>query len=168
MDPVALNVLRYYPQPNQAGDPVTGRNNYYTTGTADLDTNNTDIRVDRNFGATGRGFVRYSHRYVESAPLQAFPDELAIAEGRVIEENRVHNFVTEYNHTLGAIDAADRAPRLRAHVVRLRQPGAGLRAVEPRAAGVDRRRRRPRDVPGVRREQLRRRSAATTTATTRS
>jgi Carboxypeptidase regulatory-like domain len=101
MDPVALNVLAYYPQPNQPGDPVTGRNNYYRTGTSTLDTNNTDIRGDHNFGSTGRGFARYSHRFVASAPLQAFPDDLAIAEGRVIEENRTHNFVTEYNHTFG-------------------------------------------------------------------
>jgi Carboxypeptidase regulatory-like domain/TonB dependent receptor-like, beta-barrel len=101
MDPVALNVMKYYPLPNQPGDPVTGRNNYYKTGTSNLDTNNTDVRVDRNFGAAGRGFARYSHRFVESAPLQAFPDDLTIAEGRVIEENRTHNFVAEYNHTLG-------------------------------------------------------------------
>jgi hypothetical protein len=101
MDPVALNILKYYPLPNQPGDAVTGRNNYYKTGTANLDTINSDIRVDRNFGAAGRGFARYSHRYVRTAPLQAFPDALAIAEGRVIEENRVHNFVTEYNHTFG-------------------------------------------------------------------
>jgi hypothetical protein len=101
MDPVALNVLRYYPMPNQPGDPITGRNNYYKVGSANLNTNNTDLRLDRNFGASGRGFVRYSHRYVESVPLQAFPDDLTIAEGRVIEENRVHNFVTEYNQTIG-------------------------------------------------------------------
>ena len=101
MDPVALNILKYYPAPNQPGDPVTGRNNYYRTGTSNLDTNNTDVRIDRNFGAAGRGFARYSHRFVETAPLQAFPDDLAIAEGRVIEENRTHNFVAEYNHTLG-------------------------------------------------------------------
>jgi hypothetical protein len=101
MDPVALNILKYYPAPNQPGDPGTGRNNYYKTGTSNLDTVNSDIRVDRNFGAAARAFVRYSHRYVRTAPLQAFPDALAIAEGRVIEENRTHNFVTEYNRTLG-------------------------------------------------------------------
>ncbi len=101
MDPVALNIIKYYPAPNQPGDAVTGRNNYYQTGTSTLDTNNTDLRVDRNFGTAGRGFARYSHRYVATAPLQAFPDELAIAEGRVIEENRTHNFVAEYNHTIG-------------------------------------------------------------------
>ena len=101
LDPVALNIIRYYPEPNQPGDAITGRNNYYTTGTSNLDTANTDIRVDRNFGAAARGFARYSHRFVRTAPLQAFPDDLAIAEGRVIEENRTHNFVTEYNRTMG-------------------------------------------------------------------
>jgi hypothetical protein len=100
-DPVALNVLRYYPLPNQPGDPVTGRNNYYKVGSSNLNTNNTDLRLDRNFGSNGRGFLRYSHRYVETIPVQAFPDELTIAEGRVIEENRVHNFVAEYNQTIG-------------------------------------------------------------------
>ena len=101
LDPVALNIIRYYPEPNQPGDPITGRNNYYKTGTSNLDTANTDIRIDRNFGAAARGFARYSHRFVRTAPLQAFPDDLAIAEGRVIEENRTHNFVTEYNRTMG-------------------------------------------------------------------
>jgi len=100
-DPVALNVLKYYPLPNQPGDAVTGRNNYVASGTARLNTNNTDLRLDRNFGANARAFARYSHRLVESVPLQSFPDELAIAEGRVIEENHVHNFVAEYNQTIG-------------------------------------------------------------------
>ena len=50
-------------------------------------------------------------------------------------------------------DADDRAPRLRAHAVRLRQPGARLQAVEPRAAGVDRSERRSRDVPALRRQR---------------
>lgn len=100
-DPVAQRVLAYYPSPNQPGDPVTGRNNYVANGDANLDTNNTDVRLDRNFTDAARAFMRYSHRYVRSAPLQQFPDELALAEGRVIEENRVHNFVAEYNQTLG-------------------------------------------------------------------
>jgi Carboxypeptidase regulatory-like domain/TonB dependent receptor len=101
MDPVALNVLKYYPLPNQPGDPVTARNNYVASGTANLNTNNLDVRLDRNFGANARAFARYSNRLVESIPLQSFPGDLAIAEGRVIEENHVHNFVAEYNQTIG-------------------------------------------------------------------
>ena len=34
MDPVALNVLKYWPAPNQPGDPTTGRDNFYNTGSA--------------------------------------------------------------------------------------------------------------------------------------
>ena len=98
-DPVALSVLKYYPMPNQPGDPVTGRNNYVASGTASLNTNNTDVRVDRNIETDARAFARYSHRLVETIPLKAFPDDLTIAEGRVIEENHVHNFVAEYNQT---------------------------------------------------------------------
>ena len=85
MDPVALNILAYYPQPNQPGDPVTGRNNYYQTGTSTLDTNNTDVRVDRNFGTTGRGFARYSHRFVATraaAGVSRRPDDRRRARDR--------------------------------------------------------------------------------------
>jgi hypothetical protein len=99
-DPVALNVLKYYPLPNQPGDPVTGLNNYSKTGTRLLNVDNIDLRVDRNVSQRGRGFVRYSFRTTEDVPAQTFPDDAAIAEGRVIEENHVHNFVAEYNHSL--------------------------------------------------------------------
>ncbi len=99
-DPVAVNVLKYYPLPNQPGDPVTGLNNYSKTGTRLLNADNLDFRVDRNVSSRGRGFVRYSFRTTSDVPAQTFPDDLAIAEGRVIEENHVHNFVSEYNHSL--------------------------------------------------------------------
>jgi hypothetical protein len=99
-DPVAVNVLRYYPLPNQPGAAVTGLNNYSKTGTRVLDVDNLDFRVDRNMSRRGRGFVRYSFRNTQDVPAVTFPDDIAIAEGRVIEENHVHNFVAEYNHML--------------------------------------------------------------------
>lgn len=99
-DPVAVNVLKYYPLPNQPGAAVTGLNNYSKTGTRVLDVDNLDFRVDRNMSKRGRGFVRYSFRNTQDIPATTFPSEVAIAEGRVIEENHVHNFVAEYNHML--------------------------------------------------------------------
>ena len=48
---------------------------------------------------------------------------------------------------------AERAARVRADAVHLRQPGPGLQAVEPRAADVDRRQRRSADVPALRRRR---------------
>jgi hypothetical protein len=99
-DPVAVNVLSYYPQANQPGDPVTGLNNYSKSATRVVNVDNLDFRVDRNMSRRGRGFVRYSFRDTQDVPATTFPDAVAIAEGRVIEENHVHNFVTEYTHTI--------------------------------------------------------------------
>ena len=98
-DPVAVNVLKFYPLPNQTGNPVTGLNNYSKTGAHAMDVDNFDLRVDRNMSKDGRGFVRYSFRKVQDVPAITFPDDIAVAQGRIIEEDHVHNFVAEYNHS---------------------------------------------------------------------
>lgn len=100
MDPVALNVLKYFPLPNQAGNPVTGTQNYFATGTAKLNVDNFDARVDHQLADAQKMFVRYSYRKTLSAPASFFPDDLAIAEGRVNEQNLAHNAVIDYNRTL--------------------------------------------------------------------
>jgi hypothetical protein len=100
MDPVALKVLQYYPLPNQPGNAVTGTQNYFATGTARLNVNNFDARVDHQFSDTQKAFVRYSYRTTLSAPASFFPSETAIAEGRVNEQNLAHNGVIDYNRTV--------------------------------------------------------------------
>jgi hypothetical protein len=100
IDPVALNVLKYYPLPNQPGNPVTNANNYAASGSAQINLNNYDFRIDHRLSETQTFFARYSHRYTEDVPLKAFPEQITIAEGRVIQENRARNFVAEYTHTL--------------------------------------------------------------------
>jgi hypothetical protein len=100
MDPVALNVLNYFPLPNQPGNPVTGTQNYFSAGSAELDVNNFDVRVDHQFSDTQKIFGRYSYRTTNSAPAVLFPSDIAIAEGRVNEQNLAHNFVTDYNRTI--------------------------------------------------------------------
>ena len=168
MDPVALNVLKYYPLPNQPGDRGDRPEQLLASGTANLNTNNTDIRVDRNFGATGRGFARYSHRFVESVPLQAFPDDLAIAEGRVIEENRRPQLRRRVQPDDRPIDAADGALGFARTLFVFNNQGLGFK---PSSLGLPASiddGRRSGDVPGDRREPTTCRSAATITATTRS
>lgn len=100
MDPVALSVIKFYPLPNVPGEPFTNRNNYFKTGSLSLDTDNYDFRVDHHFSDMDKVFVRYSHRYTNDAPAVFFPSELAIAEGRVIQENRPRNLVAEYTRSL--------------------------------------------------------------------
>ena len=100
MDPVALNILKYFPLPNQPGDANTFANNYAASGSTETNLDNYDFRIDHRISERQTFFARYSHRYTEDVPLQSFPDSLTIAEGRVIQENRARNFVAEYNNTL--------------------------------------------------------------------
>ncbi len=100
MDPVALQVLNYFPPPNQPGNSVTGADNYFATGTAQLDVDNYDGRVDHQLSDNQRFFVRYSYRKTLSAPASFFPEQIAIAEGRVNEQNLAHNAVIDFNRTM--------------------------------------------------------------------
>ncbi len=100
MDPVARNVLQYFPLPNQAGNSITGAQNYFATGTAELNVDNIDTRVDHQISDKSRTFVRYSYRKTFSEPATFFPEDIAIAEGRVNEENHAHNVVIDYNRTM--------------------------------------------------------------------
>jgi carboxypeptidase family protein/TonB-dependent receptor-like protein len=100
IDPVALNILKFYPLPNQPGDQFTNANNYAASGSAQTNLDNYDFRIDHRVSESQTFFARYSHRYTQDVPLKAFPEDLTIAEGRVIQENRARNFVAEYAHTL--------------------------------------------------------------------
>jgi carboxypeptidase family protein len=62
LDPVALKMLQYWPQPNRPGDPLTGQNNF--AGTAGLPTNGDQytIKVDHNITDRQRLFVRGSQK----------------------------------------------------------------------------------------------------------
>jgi hypothetical protein len=100
MDPVARQVLNYYPLPNQPGNAVTGTQNYFATGTATLNVDNLDARVDHHFSEKTRSFIRYSYRKTFSSPAAFFPEDLTIAEGRVNEQNLAHNAVIDYSRTM--------------------------------------------------------------------
>jgi hypothetical protein len=100
MDPVARQVLQYFPLPNQPGNSITGAQNYFATGTAQLNVDNVDGRVDHQISNKAKTFVRYSYRKTFSAPATLFPEDIAIAEGRVNEQNRAHNAVIDYSRTM--------------------------------------------------------------------
>ncbi len=99
-DPVAVNVMKYFPMPNTAGNPVTNQNNFYSAGSRSLNNDNYDVRVDHNLSSRQRFFARYSHRHVLDVPAILVPRDIAIAEGRVNPENRMRNAVADYTNTL--------------------------------------------------------------------
>ncbi len=98
-DPVAVKAATYYPKPNQIPDLI-GRNNFYNSGAAAINTANADARIDHNLSDNQRIFGRFSYRRSYNAPPQLFPGELGIAEGRVINNDFGRNAVVDYTRTL--------------------------------------------------------------------
>ncbi len=101
-DAVSRNIIRYWPTANQPGIPGTNQNNFYSSGSAKVDTDNFDVRIDHNITSTQRIFGRFSHRRSFSGPPQLFPGELGIAEGRINLNDWGKNSVIDYTNTLNS------------------------------------------------------------------
>jgi hypothetical protein len=97
---VSRNVLKYYPLPNTPGNSVTNANNYYNAGSHKLNIDNYDFRVDHNITDSQKFFVRYSQRYNEDSPAILSSPELTVAEGRIVQQNYMKNFVGDYTKTI--------------------------------------------------------------------
>src|SRR5262249_55452735 len=61
MDPVAVNMAKYWPAPTSAGNPITGVNNYVRTGGDRTRKDTFSIRFDHHFNARNRIFTRTSY-----------------------------------------------------------------------------------------------------------
>ncbi|MBM3788020.1 MAG: hypothetical protein FJW30_27050 [Acidobacteria bacterium] len=99
-DPVASNVSKFYPQPNTGGAAITNQNNFAQSGSGQGNILQHDYRVDYQIDSHQRIFGRYSTRLNENVPLKSFPDDLTIAEGRIVDEDHVHGGVADYTNTL--------------------------------------------------------------------
>jgi hypothetical protein len=73
MDPVAVNVMQYYPKPNATPtNAFTFQNNYFLTGKAPSGENKFDSRIDQNFSSKFRVFARGSYGYSYSTSFNGF------------------------------------------------------------------------------------------------
>jgi hypothetical protein len=61
IEPIARKLISYYPQPNAAGDPFTGFNNYATNASRRIDQNQVSGRIDHSFTDSYRMFARLAH-----------------------------------------------------------------------------------------------------------
>ena len=101
-DPVAVNSIKYFPVSNTSSNAVTNQNNYANQGSAGVNLDQMDVRVDHVINGRQRVFGRYSKRNTESVPAIIFPKDITIAEGRVIESDNVHGAVADYTNTISA------------------------------------------------------------------
>ena len=61
-NPVAVAALKYFPQANTAGNPITNQNNYIYSANSSTNSDKYDIRSDVNFTESTRMFVRVSRQ----------------------------------------------------------------------------------------------------------
>ncbi len=72
-DPVALNVMQYYPKPNATPtNNFTFQNNYFLTGKAASKDDRFDSRIDHNFSSKLRVFARGSYSFSPNSPFNGF------------------------------------------------------------------------------------------------
>ena len=98
-DPVAANVVKYYPLPNSPGAPNTGANNYYVASTTANPITNYDAKVNENVNDHHRFFVRASRRTDDNQPADYFPAEVRVAQGGVDDFDTFVNSALDYTYT---------------------------------------------------------------------
>jgi hypothetical protein len=76
-DPVAANILKYYPLPNQPG--TFGRNNYFVNSSAPYTINQYDIKVDEVISTRQRMSFRFSKRNPVSGFVPYLPAAIEVA-----------------------------------------------------------------------------------------
>jgi hypothetical protein len=101
IDRVGKNIAAYYALPNRPGAANTGVNNYFASGTAVLDTDIFDAKVDEVLSDRSRFFVRYSRlRLNQPAPI-VFPAEVAAGQRTPDNQAQLNNSISiDYTLTL--------------------------------------------------------------------
>lgn len=100
-NPVALNMQRYYPLPNTAGNPITGANNYVVQSAYPQPSNRIEFKLDHYFNPANRLMGRYDvHDSVYSKPN--FFNNLADPGCCEPMYQRLQSGVVYYTHSMGA------------------------------------------------------------------
>jgi hypothetical protein len=74
IDPVGQAIMKLYPQPNTAGDPVSGANNYRQVVLSTAKQTQFDIKVDQHFTDRSSLSGRYSNVFANGATPTIFGD----------------------------------------------------------------------------------------------
>jgi hypothetical protein len=99
INPVGANIVKYYPLPNQPGAAFSGVNNYYSAGTAVVNSNTVDAKADENINDRNRFFFRYSQRNLQQPPVLKFPAADRIAQGGNYQPQVSHSAAFDYTFT---------------------------------------------------------------------
>jgi len=95
LDPVGMNIMNLYPAPTQAGDPITGRNNFTTNVISSSPGYHYAFKIDHVFSDKSRAFVRYGRiHYLSDDPAGS-----SVILGSTTDTTNIHNAVISYDWT---------------------------------------------------------------------
>ncbi|PYU87822.1 MAG: hypothetical protein DMG08_27210 [Acidobacteria bacterium] len=95
LDPVAIKIMNLYPAPTQAGDPITGRNNFTKNVIGSSPGYHYDFKIDHVFTDKSRAFVRYGIiHYLDDQPAGS-----SVIQGSTTDRTNIHNAVISYDWT---------------------------------------------------------------------
>jgi len=100
MDPVAVKLLPYWPEPNVPGNPLTGQDNFAVAAGAPLNSDQYSIRIDHNPTQSQRLFGRWSQK---RQVIQGFPPYFGKDNPGgmgVVEPNPRWDIALGYNYTV--------------------------------------------------------------------
>ena len=93
IDKVGKNIAAYYALPNRPGS-VAGANNYFNSGTALLNTNILDAKIDENLSERSRFFVRYSRLDLDQPAPSFFPESASAGQRSPNNQAQLNNSVS--------------------------------------------------------------------------
>jgi hypothetical protein len=100
IDKVGKNIAAYFPLPNRPGS-IAGANNYFASGTAVLNTNILDAKVDEILNDRSRFFVRYSRLDLNQPAPVLFPAESAAGQRSPDNQAQLNNSTSiDYTRTI--------------------------------------------------------------------
>lgn len=102
MSSVAKTLMSYYPEPNTAGNSVTGANNYFGHALENTMTNAWDFRIDQALPHNQNIFTRYSERFYDDnpQPYNGFSASTVVAQDRIEQMDWMHHAVLGYSVAL--------------------------------------------------------------------
>ena len=101
MDPVALNVQKYYgPRPNLPGQAFTGQNNFFFQGKAPTNVDRGTLKVDHNFNDKQRMFFRYTIFNNQNSQPELWEGPGCPDGGCYSNAERQQNMALDYSNTL--------------------------------------------------------------------
>ena len=100
---VSRNIVNYFPLPTGTGNTVTNAQNYYHAGSHSLNLNNYAFRFDHNIMTRKSSSFATPIATTKTCRRCSSPPTSRLAEGRIIQQDYMRNFVGSYTNTLSPI-----------------------------------------------------------------